>query len=245
MAKRHVLLAAVLAAVCFLPAGLAAPPAKDRTPKTDDPPAARETEASDAVSNIALAYKLADYGRASKPPSPMALVMAADILSRIPVKDPAESADRVKVVAGGGPVSFSRDVLKDEAEGLIAEARKLNVTQRHSVVEEADRVSEFIKSGHRNVFNGPLLFTMRLQPHQTDTYSVKFKVGEWARVTIHAGGDARLSVEAVNGKGARRAGDAGHDPSITWLPDQDDRIPYKVTVTNDGPGEVLYRLYAN
>jgi hypothetical protein len=49
----------------------------------------------------------------------------------------------------------------------------------------------------------------------------------------------------VNARGDRRADDSGRDPAIAWVPQQRDGTDYKVTVTNQGAGEVLYQLFTN
>jgi hypothetical protein len=243
MTTRHGLLAAALAACWFFPPALAASAAKD------DQPASPQAEAGEAVKNIALAYKLADYARSHK--APMALVAAAEILCRVrltdPASDPERGKNRIKIEPGNDkPAAVNLDLLKEDAKRFLDEVPRMSGADRPAVVDEVKRVAELAKEVRpRGTPNGAIMYTMRLGPGQTDTYSIKFNQGEWARITVHAGGAAQLAVKAATTKGDRRAEDAGHDPALAWIPQQPDGNNYKVTVTNQGSAEVLYQLFTN
>jgi hypothetical protein len=165
-------------------------------------------------------------------------------------RDKNRDKDRVTLEPGDGAkpaagAAIDPEFLKREAKRLLAEVPGMKGGERPEVVAEAMRVEELVKAGHRTATNGPIMYTMRLAPGLTDTYSIRFKPGEWARITVHAGSSAQLGLKAVTGKGDKRAEDVGHDPAIAWIPQQEDGGNFKVTVTNQGTDMILYQLLTN
>jgi hypothetical protein len=256
MMKRWMLLSAALVAGSLLLAGLASRAAdKDDPKKADEEPAGKENAKGDALNSIMLAYKLADYGRNADHPSPLALITAADMLTQAGL---AES-DPKNVKAGDGSTPAKADSktflkeeagkLLDEAEKLLAADKDMSTADANVVKGELARVRKFTKADgpKRGSAVGPLVYRMQVKPGQTDTYNVKFTKDEWARIAIRneGGPDSRLALAAVNPKGATRATDGGHDPSIAFIPHAADDLDFKITITNKGNAPVIYQLYVN
>src|SRR5712691_13065063 len=114
MSKRLWILGATLAALCFLVAGLAAP-AADKDKKTEEAPVLPSDEIGDDVANIAMAYKLADYGINGERKSPLAVITAAQILRRIKL----QQLDAKNVVAA------DKDKPAVDTNFLLSESDKL------------------------------------------------------------------------------------------------------------------------
>src|SRR4051812_12702336 len=121
MSKRLWIPGASLAAVCFLVAGLASPAAdKDKPPKADEAPVLPTEEVGDDVVNIAMAYKLADYGINGERKSPLAVITAAQILRRIKLQQ--LDAKSVAAADKDKPPAVDTDFLLKESNNLLDKA---------------------------------------------------------------------------------------------------------------------------
>ena len=220
---------------------------KDKPAAPSDPATeVKSSEEADAVADIATAYKLADWGRRMDPQSPFALCTAAEMLNRTTLLPGADAKDRVTVTAADSGATVKPDVnaLKTEASALLDEALKMAKTNKQDL-KTVQAMADAVKSG-RGGLNGPLMFTMRLRPGQTDTYNIKFKRGEWARVAVHQDGVNAIDLHAADNYGHDRAADWARNPVIQWMVRQGDGSDYKVTVRNArGDDTITYQLFTN
>src|SRR4051812_33828287 len=137
MSKRFWIPGASLAAVCFLVAGLASPAAdKDKPPKADEAPVLPTEEVGDDVVNIAMAYKLADYGINGERKSPLAVITAAQILRRIKLDELAANKEKATVMPADKdkPPAVDTDFLLKESNKLLDKA--LELAKSDSTVKE-------------------------------------------------------------------------------------------------------------
>ena len=217
-----------------------AAPDKDNT-ADEQPTQAADTDESDGVADIVAAYKLAEWGRRMDPPSPFALVTAAEMLHRTPLFNPTDSKidkDHFK-----GPESTVKQdpktALQGDVDKLLEEAVKMAKTNKQDVAT-VQAMAKTVREG-RGASNGPLLYTMELRGGQTDTYSIKFKKGQWVRIAVRNGGDATLHLQVLNSKGEMRADDGDVNPAISFIPYRSDGTDYTVKVTNQGQVKVVYQ----
>lgn len=111
--------------------------------------------------------------------SPFALCTAAEMLHRTTLFDGTESkyADHVKA-PDGAEKQDPKTAFQADVDKMLDEAVKMAKTNKQDVTT-VQAMAKAVREG-RGGLNGPLMFTMRLRPGQTDTYNIKFKRGERA-----------------------------------------------------------------
>ena len=222
---------------------------KDKTAATADADQTegKSSEQSDAVQDIATAYKLADWGRRMDPQSPFALCTAAEMLHRTTLfdgTDPKFNKDNHVTAPEGVEKSDPKTAFAADVDKLLDEAVKMAKTNKQDVAT-VQAMAKAVREG-RGGLNGPLMFTMRLRPGQTDTYNIKFKKGEWVRIAVRHAEDNIVDLHAADRAGHDRAADWARNPVISFLVRQGDGQDYKVTVRNArGSDTITYQLFTN
>jgi hypothetical protein len=228
---------------------------KDKPAAADKEPAAaddadqtegKSSEQADAVQDIATAYKLADWGRRMDPQSPFALCTAAEMLHRTTLfdgTDPKANKDGHVTPPEGVEKSDPKTALAADVDKLLDEAVKMAKTNKQDLAT-VQAMAKAVREG-RGGLNGPLMFTMRLRPGQTDTYDIKFKRGEWARIAVHQPSDNVVDLHAEDKAGHGRATDRARNPVISFLVRPGDGADYKVTVRNARGEAITYQLFTN
>jgi hypothetical protein len=194
----------------------AAEAGKDEPAKPDDKP----NPMAQAAEQAALAFQLADYGRANK--SPAALLTAAEILVQVnprPLKDRDPKLAEELEKQGLKPTSF-------DAKGLIAEARKMSPAPY--VTALADAVASKLDETPRGKMGSPFVGVFTMKPMSTFGMTLPFKGREHGLVggRIMSGqGEIRLTVA---------------DQKAGWSKTEQGNI-IRVEWQQDNPGEVFIK----
>ncbi len=267
--RRHLCLVALGVAACF---GLLAGGARADEPKKAPgkktfaldgaPQEAKTKEQKDAarraqsVGDLALAYQLADYGRANK--SPEALIQAAAILSKMKTDSKAQT---IKAGKGEDATPVKLVLFRDEAAALLKEARalvkavadeKLNDPDVSAVgKKEAERIQACLldwigrlEKGTRGFIGGPHATVRRIGPGGTEPFVVTFVPGQLAVLLVSGPPGARLNLTVSDLYGERiTASRYGQNEQLRFVPLV--RGPYYLTVHNANRNVVTYRLAGN
>ncbi len=203
--------------------------------KKEDPAAADKTAAAaaESVREIGMALQLAEYGRREN--SPEMLIAAARILRKIRA---TPGTDEPKA-EGGEAAKKPAASLGDLSDKLLEEARK-KAGDDKAILEMADRVAKEPKG--RGALGGPRSYTHAPGDGVSLTWSVRFRVGVPASVSVVGDGVNRLTT-TVQGPGGYHYTWTGHNASTSWVPG----VPgfTTITVTNRGPGAAYYTMYHN
>jgi hypothetical protein len=209
--------------------------------KKPDAQTVKPNPAAEDAANIALAYRLADYGRQHK--SPLELVTAASILRHIKALPGTEKATLVAPkdteAPQDDPVKESPS-LTEKAKSLLDEAKALVKADDASLNELIDRVQ---KQTTRGSLGGPRSQSRVLRPGFAHNFGVNFIGGVPATVAVTGNGIALFTVEAYNTDGVLVAASTARYPSITWVPHFTRH--FTIRVRNDGGPFSEYTMYHN
>jgi hypothetical protein len=171
------------------------------------------TAATNPVSMLATAERLASYGDEKK--DPLALILAARMKQEVgesPVKREKEN----KGEKGEPPKSPKRDT---SVQGLLERAKKL-AQGRKDIVALADEVA---KSGTRGAEGGPKVNRTVVLSKVTDVYRIRFRGGQLAEVAIAGDGDSDLDLYVYDEFGnlmCRAVSRSDHE-LCQWFPRRD------------------------
>jgi hypothetical protein len=216
------------------PAAPADEPKKDETEKEK---AARDKEAAhraESVRKIGMAGELAVLGRQDK--APEMLIAAARILR---TATPARQGREEPKVEGGEAGKQKLASLVETSDKLLDEARKMARDDK-AVLELADRVAKL--EGEREAIGGPRAWTHMPGDGVRLTWSVTFRPGVPACVTVNGDGYRRLRT-IVRGPAGYYYDWTGFNADTSWVPSV--WGPTTITVINLGPGPVNYTVYTN
>ncbi len=222
----------------LLLASVGGPAAADEA-KKDDTSTVKPNPAAEDVANVALAYRLAEYGRKHK--SPEMLVSAARILRHVKTT-PGKETPKIEAPKGeetpkDEPLEAAS--LMDESKKMLADAKKL--APDDAIV--AELVERAAKEKTRGSLGGPRTYRRALRPGFTNTWGVNFVGHRPASVSVTGNGIAVFTVEAINDGGQVVAVNTGPYPSLNWVPAFTRR--FTLRVRNDGGGFSGYTLYHN
>jgi Sec-independent protein translocase protein TatA len=234
MSKHHWLLGLCLIALSVLAAKFNAPARGDE--ETKEPaisPAAQD------VANVAMAYRLAEYGRKHR--APEMLVSAARILRHIKGTPsnakPEIEAPKGEQAAEDKPAEAAS--LMEESKKLLDEAKKM-APDDAIITELIERIG---KEKTRGSLGGPRTFSGTLRKGSAHKWGVNFAGRQTASVSVTGNGVAIFSLEAINDAGRIVATSTGRFPSISWVPASTRH--FTVRVRNVGGGVSGYTLYHN
>jgi hypothetical protein len=220
-------------------AGVNGPASADEEKKKEGPTAAASPAGED-VANVAMAYRLAEYGRKHKEPE--MLVSAARILRHIkatPGNGKPTKIEAPKDAKAPEDEPAESPALGDEAKKLLEEAKKM-APDDAALTELIERAG---KEKTRGSLGGPRSFTRALGPGFTHFWGVNFVGGRPASVSVTGNGFAVFTVEAVNDDGVTVASSTGLYPSLYWYPAFTRH--FTIRVRNEGEGGSRYTLYHN
>jgi hypothetical protein len=192
--------------------------------------------AGETVKNIGMAIQLAEYGRQEK--APEMLIAAARILRKTPPAKPGKDEPEAK---GGNAKAEKRELasLVEASDKLLDEARKMAADDK-VLLELADRVAK--EDPTRGAIGGPRAYTHNPGDGVNLTWSVNFRPGVPASVTVRGDGVNRLRT-VVRGPGGYYYEWTGFNANTNWVPGV--WGPTTITVINLGPGAAFYTLYHN
>jgi hypothetical protein len=191
--------------------------------------------ATDPVSIVATAERLASYGDEKK--DPLALILAARMKQEVG-ETPVEREKENKGEKGEATKSPKRDT---SVQGLLERAKKL-AQGRKDIVALADEVG---KSGTRGAEGGPKATRTVVRARTTDTFRpISFRGGEAAVVAISGDGDSDLDLYVYDEFGNQicRAESRSDDEICRWNPRWTG--PFTIRVRNLGVAN-YYRLWTN
>lgn len=230
-------LAALLIAIA-LPASAADKP---KSGTNRQPPEAEQKQpksaSAAAVSQLGLAYSLAQYGREKK--SPLALLAAAEILERVPAETMKDKPKSEAGPAAGADAAKKKERPDETAESLIEEAEEL-ADDDEEVLELAERLEKQLGEKPRGAVGGAKRGVTRVNALATDVYTISFRAGEAAVIVISGDGDTDLDLYVYDElSNLIAADDDGSDDCIVrftpkWTG------PFTVRVKNRG---IVYNRY--
>jgi hypothetical protein len=196
---------------------------------------------ADAVARLYLAARLAEQGRKSK--SPLALAAAAELYAAAAVKPGApqktgsDGAQAPSADAGALPEPV------DDAAALYAEAAAAaRAASDEPLAETIEKAAAAAGSGQPVTGSGT---RARANPYGTDSYIIRYKGGEIARVVVRADGGYDIDLYVYDGDGRLVAYDSG-DASVaicSWVPVY--TRDYSVRVKNPAGSYVIYFIATN
>jgi len=246
MKNHRCVVGAVLAACGCVAAALSSPAAPE--PASDDDPRAdaKSSDQSLMVEDIVTAYHAADWARRVKPPSPFALVTAADVLHWYDYAfDGADNRFAERITPPKHLRPTNTDFLRDEVKKLMEEAVAAAAANKQDV-ESVRKVIRDVSRHPRGGLNMPLTFTGELPAGEADVYRTLYKRDEWARIAVRHAEDNIVDLHAADRFGHDRAADWARNPVISFLVRQGEGTDYKVTVRNArGSETITYQLFTN
>jgi hypothetical protein len=235
MTNRLLPAALLLAALAGLSAGAGTVPA----PAADETKADARAGHADDVRYIAMAYELAEYGRAKK--APEALIAAARVLRGIRTT-PGEE----KVKVDGAKDEKDQTAEPGEAVSLVAESDKLleeakKMAPKDKAIKEL--ANQMANESRRPAVGGPRSYSYGIRQNVTHYWNISFFGGMPASVTVQGNGNNYFTVESSNERGTIVAQSSGRHPHITWVPAA--TRTFTIRVRNNGPGPAHYTMYTN
>lgn len=145
------------------------------------------SEEAQAVADLSMAGKLAEYGRRVQ--NPLALVVAAQIMKNTPSQDKKmDKETEGKGTADKGKKSGSLET----PEKLLADAKTM--AKNNDLINELiDKESKM--TAQRGKVGGPIRHVDRIMAYDTDIYrGVTFRGGERAEIALVGDGDCDLDL---------------------------------------------------
>lgn len=146
-------------------------------------------EAQQNISNLNLAYNLAEYGREKQ--DPQILISAAKIIMETPVEslslEKTSEEDSEAETAEEAKADKERDV---SASTLLTEAREL-ANGDAEIIAIIDEV-ESSTVGSRGKIGAPIRHVDSVNAFTTDRYTIPFEGGRVARIAVDGDGDTDL-----------------------------------------------------
>ena len=221
-----------LAVVTSLLFGGVALAAEGKKKNEGDKKKAKVTEQGQAVSDLDLAAKLADYARRKKDATAMAV--AAQIMKSTPVA----ASDAKK--AGAKAASTTADT--NTPEKLLAEAKAFagSDAQASALI---DKVSALAQT--RGAVDGPKKHVDTVLGNQTDVFTVRFTGGEVAKVAVVGEGntDLDLYIFDENDNLIVKDDDNTSRCYVEWTPRWTGA--FKIKIKNRGSASSNYGLLTN
>lgn len=182
--------------------------------------------------DVALAYRLAEYGRARA--DAFALITAAGMLLRVPLGPLA--AEREDARAGADTVP--------SALGLLDRAQRL-AGHQPPLLELIARLRDVAAATARGAEGGIRTGGAKLPPRGVHRYEITFVGGQPAAVYIAGLGRAPLHCAVFDDAGKRVASDSGDEAQclVTWWPSR--RASYSIEVRNAERLEAEYLFMTN
>lgn len=174
-----------LTGICF---------AEEGTNLSTDKPG-KISEEAQAAADLSMAGKLAEYGRRVQ--NPLALVVAAQIMKNTPTQDKKlDKKSEGKGTADKGKKSGALET----PEKLLADAKAMAQTQSNDLIAELiDKESKM--TAQRGKVGGPIRHVDRIMAHAADTYTVRFRGGEYAEIAVIGDGDCDLDLYVYDENG--------------------------------------------
>lgn len=197
------------------------------------------TEAATAVSNNALAARLAHFARETK--SPMAMAAAAEILAAFPLKDEAKAKTDARGTAA--PSVSSKNA--PDAQALFAEAVTMAKDKQNSAL--ADIIGKQAKASGKTKgrVSGAARHIDVVKKGTKDSYMLRFKGGEMAIAAASSMNDEDIDMHVYDENGNLVASDIENDgvPVCIWNPRWTGE--FKIRITNRASHDVTYILETN
>lgn len=175
----------------------------------------RMTPAAQAVSQVALANSLIQYGRASK--SATALIAAAQILGENRM---AAAGDKPSAKTPGDGAATGRKgrVMSNDPAALLAEAKAMSGNDP-GIVALADKTARTL-GRTRGRIGGASLHSDRVAAHSTDTWTIRFESGVQAEVGLKGDGTTDVDIHVYDSSGNLVAydDDNGDVCLAKWVP---------------------------
>lgn len=150
---------------------------------------------NEATELLATADRLVQYGYKTK--TAMPLIQAVEIYNRVGVhpaaEAPAKSSESDAVVAAQA-TEKPEGVQYDPAK-ILADATKF-ADGNKNLLAMIKSVGET-----RGAYNGPQYSYTRVEPYSTDRYTIRFRGGEYALVTVSGDGDTDLDLYVYDENG--------------------------------------------
>ena len=228
----------VLCLAATAPAGQSAPAGDKKGQNISDQKAA-SSESAAAVSNNALASRLAVYARQAK--SPMALAAAAQIFATSALED----VKKAKTDENGAAVPAVPGEKAPDAQALFAEALAMAKEQQNLAL--ADLIDKQAKASGQTKgrAGGAARHIDTVLAGKTDMYRVTFRGGESARVAAVADGNQDIDIHIYDENGNFITKDDAFDstPICAWTPKWTGEFTIKVK--NNEKSSVRYILMTN
>jgi hypothetical protein len=212
---------------------MAGPPASAQQGGAPDRPAAAALAPQiERMHEVALAYRLADYGRTRS--DPFALTTAAGILLREPLTAPAALPEGA---------AAARDTASPVLDWLDR-ARRLAADQP-PLLDRIARLRDVAMATARGAEGGIRTGGATLPPLGVHRYEITFVGGQPAAVYIAGLGRAPLRCAVFDDAGKRVASDSGEEAQclVTWWPSR--RGSYRVEVRNAERLDAEYLFMTN
>lgn len=204
------------------------------------------------LQTLIMAYQLINYGRSQK--VPMALITAAEVISRIPmtVLDVKPTSKKNADQAGANTQASKQPQIKsNKPSDLLSEAMKMSgnnpaITMLVNSISESiaarQKTGAIVPLGARG---GPQYFETCIGPDITDIYTIPFTGGQWAEVAVIGDGDTDLDLYISESDGTPTTSNTSKDDVCycTWYCRSTDT--YTVEVVNNGDDYNCYALETN
>ncbi len=202
---------------------------------------AKVSKNAQAVADLSLAGKLAEYGRRVN--NPTALVVAARIMKNTPAQD--KKLDK----ATEGKETASKQAKKtgtlETSDKLLADAKKMAEKSSNEIVlAMIDKESKVVAT--RGKAGGPIRHVDRIMAGKTDIYrGIRFIGGEEAGVIVIGDGDCDLDLYVYdeNDNLIEKDTDGTDRCIVTWTPSWTG--PFTIKVKNYGSVYADYILVSN
>lgn len=199
-----------------------------------------ETEATAAVEAAGIAAQLVNYGREHE--LPLALATAAHLLLHSGVHEVEREATEA---TGGSETADHPDAGPGmDPDAILAEASAL--AGGDATVESViDNVQQLAEASAKGRTAGPGSTTDIVSAHSTDTYTIRFRGGEPARVVVQGDGDTDLDCFVYDENGYRIDSDLNYIDrcTLSWQPAWTG--PFRIEIRNLGGVWNRYTLVTN
>lgn len=202
---------ALIALITVWTVPVAAEDKKETNTQPADAGKAVVTAEAEAVQRLSLAQGLIHYGRKNKVPE--ALITAARILADTSTVELKEKPDHEKNPKVETPAKPKPDV--DNSPKALLEEAKVMSGQNEAIIKLANAIE--IKRG---AVGGPKRTVEVVEPLAIDTYKIRFRADEIAKVAISGDGDTRLDLYIYdeNGNLVTSQVGPGDDALASWVP---------------------------